>query len=156
MNDEIPIRSATPIYGVVLQSLQGASQPLTAREVMEIPEVREAARKHLHKGPAVAILRLSDKLGLMWKRGMLDRHPVSHRVFQRGVRFSYALKGKFSEYGDTFRPPELSRYRSTFSPASSAHTRVNSGGTAIEILESNGSLNIAYKGLNIVFHLPEN
>lgn len=68
------IRSENEIYAVLERALRPAKQPLTCVELMEIPDVRRAAIDEFGHDIQVATNKLSDTLGFMWRRDVLNRH----------------------------------------------------------------------------------
>ena len=68
-----PIRSGDELYDVIERALKNITEPQTAAMLMERVEVRNAATERFGKDIQVAINKLSDRLGFMWRRGVLDR-----------------------------------------------------------------------------------
>jgi hypothetical protein len=98
------IKSTDEIYPAITDALEKATRPHTAPELMAHPEVFKVALDKWHdKGKAGE--KLSDTLGFMWRRGVLDRFPAppSHQM----ARYAYGLAGRFDANGDVIRyePP---------------------------------------------------
>ena len=90
------IRSNNEIYSALETALQKISQPQTCAELMDRPEVRAAALARFGNDVQIATNKLSDTLGFMWRRGVLDRFPAP--TSRSMARFAYALKGTFSNF----------------------------------------------------------
>ena len=81
------IRSDKEIYEVLERHLRAAVEPLTAPALLELPDV-----KALVGDPK----KLSDHLGHMWRRGLLERYPAP----QHGPSMArWAYKWKEQETG---------------------------------------------------------
>lgn len=79
------IKSEDSVYKALEEVLRNSKEPLTRNEVWDkSPEVRERADD---KG----INGVSDKLGFMWRKGLLIRYPAP-RTSTSFARFSYAWK----------------------------------------------------------------
>ena len=84
------IKSTAVIYDVVEAAMTGLVQPITVAELMEIPSVRTAAIEKFGADIQVSTNKLSDMLGFMWRRGVLERYPASSSITM--ARFAYMLK----------------------------------------------------------------
>ena len=71
------IRSTDSIYQVIDKVIRAAAAPMSAPELMDIPEVRKAATARFCHDIQIAVNKLSDTLGFMWRRNMLVRYPVT-------------------------------------------------------------------------------
>jgi hypothetical protein len=86
------IRTAFGIYHVLEVLLKETGQPLTCVDLYDKPEVRKFAD---------SANRVSDYLGHMWRRELLDRVPAPKTVNSQ-ARWAYIWKGKLGH-----KPPEL-------------------------------------------------
>ena len=85
------IQSLSDIYSVVEHALRNAGEPVTCVALMERQDVREAALSEFGDDVQVATNKLSDTLGFMWRRGLLDRFPAP-RGNSTKARYAYMLK----------------------------------------------------------------
>lgn len=90
-----PIKSADQIYDAIETALAKANAMQTCADLMENPEVRAAAIDRFGKDIQVTTNKMSDTLGFMWRRGILDRFPAPPS--RSMARFAYALKNKIAE-----------------------------------------------------------
>jgi hypothetical protein len=83
------IKSEEVLYTIVERALTEAEAPMTCADLMEIPEVRDAARKRFGSDVQLATNKLSDMLGFMWRRQVLDRYtaPPSRSL----ARYAYKI-----------------------------------------------------------------
>lgn len=77
------IKSTKGIYNILEKYLRAAATrggggALTVTALMDIPEVRAAALEEYTADDDVRVAtnKLSDALGLMWRRGLLTRYPA--------------------------------------------------------------------------------
>ncbi len=75
-------RNAYGIYHVIREHLEAAQGPLTCVDLFDSPDVKKFA---------VDANRVSDYLGHMYRRGLLDRHPAP-RLDNSSARFAYSWK----------------------------------------------------------------
>lgn len=83
------IRSIKEIYQLLEQQLRKSSKPMTCVDLMDIPEIREEALAEYGKDIRIATNKLSDALGLMWRRNLLVRYPAP-RESNTLARYAYA------------------------------------------------------------------
>ena len=69
------IRSEKPIYQILEQKLKETAKLVTCVALMEDKSVRAAAIAEYGEDVRVATNKLSDALGLMWRRGLLIKSP---------------------------------------------------------------------------------
>ena len=81
------IRSAFGIYHVLETLLKETSQPLTCVDLFDKPDVRKFAE---------SANRVSDYLGHMWRRELIDRVPAP-KTANSQARWAYIWKGKLSQ-----------------------------------------------------------
>jgi hypothetical protein len=83
------IKSTDEIYPIITDALKNANQPLTCADLMGMPEVFNAALRRWGQDKVRASEKVSDTLGFMWRRGILDRFPAppSHSM----ARYAYAI-----------------------------------------------------------------
>lgn len=72
------IKSSNEIYDVIESALTDTPLALTAVELMERPEVRRSAIERFGTGIQITTNKLSDLLGFMWRREVLDRFNATH------------------------------------------------------------------------------
>lgn len=86
------IRSADEIYTALETALKNVTEPQTCADLMGRPLVREAAITRFGKDMQVTTNKLSDLLGFMWRKGVLDRFaaPPSRSM----ARYAYLLKDR--------------------------------------------------------------
>lgn len=70
------IRSTKEIYQVLERALKNSANPVTCVDLMDTPEVREAAVAEYGKDIRTATNKVSDALGFMWRRNLLIRYPA--------------------------------------------------------------------------------
>ena len=85
------IRSQNEIYEHLNEVFEKLKEPLTCVDLMEMPTVREAAIDRWGKDIQEATEKLSDTLGFMWRRGILDRFPAPLNPKNK-ARYAYAKK----------------------------------------------------------------
>ena len=71
------IRSRRDIYRVVEKFLRQSGQPMTCVDLMDNYEVEQEALHEFGEDKRQATNKLSDVLGFMWRRGLLNRYPYS-------------------------------------------------------------------------------
>jgi hypothetical protein len=81
------IRSAFGIYHVLEVLLRDTDHPMTCVELFDKPDVRQFAE---------TANRVSDYLGHMWRRQLLDRVPAP-KTSNSQARWAYIWKGKLNE-----------------------------------------------------------
>lgn len=84
------IKSNDNLYDVLEETLTGLTEPVTARALMENPKVRASALERFGDDVQIATNQLSNRLGFMWKKGVLEKFPSTDP--QSIARFTYALK----------------------------------------------------------------
>lgn len=103
------IRSIKEIYSVLEQYLRSSDKPVTCVDLMDIPDVRRAAVAEYGKDIRTATNKVSDALGLMWRRGLLKRYPAP-RETSTLARYAYAWDEPRQEsIADPILPPISSR-----------------------------------------------
>lgn len=84
------IKSSNEIYDVIESALTDTPQALTAVELMERPEVRRSAIERFGTDIQITTNKLSDLLGFMWRREVLDRFNATDA--RTKSRYAYKLK----------------------------------------------------------------
>lgn len=84
------IKSADEIYDIIMDALENVTEPVTCADLMERPAIREAALLRFGKDVQIATNKLSDLLGFMWRRGVLERYAANDN--RTKARFAYTLK----------------------------------------------------------------
>ncbi len=84
------IKSSNEIYDVIESALTNATNALTAVELMERPEIRRAALERFGSDIQITTNKLSDLLGFMWRREVLDRFNATDA--RTKSRYAYKLK----------------------------------------------------------------
>lgn len=87
------IRSDKEIYAVLEEHLRSDTEPRTCVELMDLPDVRAAALAEYGKDVRIATNKVSDALGLMWRKGLLNRYPAS-RTGSTFARYAYTWDRK--------------------------------------------------------------
>lgn len=95
------IRSTDEIYPILDEVFSKATHPLTAPDLMGIPDVFTAVVNRWGDDKVKAAEKLSNTLGFMWRRGALDRFPAppSHSM----ARYAYAKAGKLDAKGEVIK-----------------------------------------------------
>lgn len=86
------IKSNDSLYDVLEETLTGLKEPVTALNLMERPKVRAAVLARFGDDVQIATNKLSDRMGFMWRKGVLDKFPSTDP--NSIARFAYALKTK--------------------------------------------------------------
>jgi hypothetical protein len=97
----------TSIYQVIKTALTDADRALSAPDLMDVPEVRTTATEHFGKDAQIAINKLSDALGHLWRRGSIERYPAS--VDGSKARFVYGPKHDARQSEPIPPPPNVSK-----------------------------------------------
>jgi len=89
---KLNIKSNDSLYDVLEDALTGLKEPVTAAALMERPKVRASAIERFGPDIQVATNKLSDRLGFMWRKGVLEKFPSTdpHTI----ARFAYMLKAQ--------------------------------------------------------------
>lgn len=98
------IRSADEIYDILEAALAGRTEPVTAPELMELAEVREAAIRRFGGDLQTATNKLSDTLGFMWRRLVLTRFTMPATGAHR-ARYGYTLSAQPAPGMQEMPPP---------------------------------------------------
>lgn len=83
------IKSDDGLYTALENAFAKSREPLTCAAIMDDPEVRAAALNRFGNDLQVATNKVSDKLGFMWRRGILDRVPAPPS--RSMARFAYVM-----------------------------------------------------------------
>jgi hypothetical protein len=79
------IKSEKDIYRILEEQLRAADQPLTCNDLWDASaELRQEAKEEGPNG-------VSDKLGFMWRKGLLVRYPAP-RTSTSFARYAYTWK----------------------------------------------------------------
>ena len=105
------IKSSERIYQLLYAKLETATQPMTCADLMDSPEIRTVALERWGDDVPGAVAKLSDHLGFMWRRGVLDRFNAPPSLSK--ARYAYALKNRFSEQdaAQAYVPKEQTKNR---------------------------------------------
>lgn len=98
------IRSQNEIYERLESAFEKATKPLTCVELMDIPEVRDAAISRWGKDIQATTEKLSDTLGFMWRREAIERYAAEFNPLSK-ARFAYGRKELKAD--DTPIPPKI-------------------------------------------------
>lgn len=85
------IRSQSEIYERLEEVFVKITEPMTCVDLMEIPAIRKAATERWGSDVQYATEKLSDTLGFMWKRDMLNRFSAPPNPRNK-ARWAYAKK----------------------------------------------------------------
>ena len=88
----VMIKSPDIIYPTLVAELEKASSPKTAPDLMGNPTVFAVCVEKWGTDKVKIGEKLSDTLGFMWRRGVLDRYPAppSHQM----ARYAYTLANR--------------------------------------------------------------
>jgi hypothetical protein len=81
------IRSNRNIYQLLEKHLRAAEAPMTCVELMAIDEIRKEAMSEFGGDIQFATNKLSDCIGLMWRKELLKRYPA---IVTGGSQAKYA------------------------------------------------------------------
>jgi hypothetical protein len=90
------IRSQNEIYERLDEALEAATEPLTCVDLMENPGVREAAIERWGKDIQYSTEKLSDTLGFMWRRELVERFNAPPNPRNK-ARWAYGKKKVVSD-----------------------------------------------------------
>lgn len=125
------IKSTAVIYDIVAESMADLSEPITVAELMDKPAVRAAAIEKFGTDVQIATNKLSDMLGFMWRRGVLDRYNAHSSNTM--ARFAYTLKEASVQHAKPITTPKRP--------------------DAVVVTENNdGSVNIEFAHFSMVIH----
>lgn len=127
------IKSNEEIYAVLTEKLEKISQPITCVDAMDSPEIRAAAFRRWGNDPAAVTMKLSDHLGYMWRKGLLDRFNAPQTTSM--ARYAYALKNRFSDYDTpiSYVPPAQTKHKGD-----------------LEIIEKDGEIILNFEKFTVV------
>lgn len=83
------IRSIKEIYQLLEEQLRKSTKPMTCVDLMDIPDTRNEALAEYGKDIRIATNKLSDALGLTWRRNLLVRYPAP-RETNTLARYAYS------------------------------------------------------------------
>lgn len=92
------IKSNDSIYDVVTEELERSTQPQTVSDLMAVPTIYTTALQRWGNDKVRASEKLSDTLGFMWRRGVLDRFPAPPS--RSMARYAYALANRLDATGE--------------------------------------------------------
>lgn len=101
------IKSDKSIYSMVEELLRRSDRPMTCKELMDNQEVRREAVDEwggADKDVQLATNKLSDALGLMWRRGVLVRYPAPKDSLSF-ARYAYTLAEEDEKEVHAVPPP---------------------------------------------------
>ena len=127
------IKSTAEIYSVLENAMDKLDKPITAASLMDRPDVRASALERFGTDVQIATNKLSDMLGFMWRRGVLERYPSDDP--RTTARFAYAWKQKVV--------PELK-------PIQNATTKSGVGNIVRVTENDDGSINIDFDKFSMV------
>ena len=82
------IRSDKEIYRALETRLREAQNPITCVDLMDDPDFRATAIAEYGKDIRVTTNKVSDALGLMWRRNLLVRYPAPRETSSL-ARYAY-------------------------------------------------------------------
>lgn len=77
------------VYRAVESALRSADEPVTCVDLMEQTAVRQAAVEEFGSDIQQATNKMSDVLGFLWRRGVINRHPAP-RGGSSKARYAYS------------------------------------------------------------------
>jgi hypothetical protein len=133
------MRSAFGIYHVLEKILRETDQPLTCVDLFDKPDVRQFAE---------SANRVSDYLGHMWRRDLLDRVPAP-KTANSQARWAYIWKGQLGN-----RPVEVvPLHKKTETPTPTVNVE-RSAVKAQEKLLEKPNIEISQNGELVTIDLP--
>ena len=103
------IRSDKEIYRALETRLREAQKPITCVDLMDDPDFRATAIAEYGKDIRVTTNKVSDALGLMWRRNLLVRYPAPRETSSL-ARYAYIWgKGKGISKLTPVPPPSSSK-----------------------------------------------
>lgn len=105
------IRSDKETYVVLEKYLRKADRPLTVTELLDINEVRIAAKEDFGPDPRRVADKVSDALGLMWRNNLLTRYPAPVQANSL-ARYAYSWADQKPKTVLPFPPSLLSTKKS--------------------------------------------
>ena len=127
------IRSQNAIYERLEEAFDQADGPVTCVDLMEIPAVRAAAIDRWGKDVQYATEKLSDTLGFMWRRHIIDRFSAPPNPRNK-ARWAYGKKNVETKAEPVKYDPKV-------------HTK-NKG--TLEIIEQDGEVVLNFEQFTIV------
>ncbi len=119
------IRSIKEIYQLLEEQLRKSTKPMTCVDLMDIPDTRNEALAEYGKDIRIATNKLSDALGLTWRRNLLVRYPAP-RETNTLARYAYSWDFKQDAQESVPIPsPVVSRKTSINWLAASSTSRAN-------------------------------
>lgn len=82
------IRSTNEVYQSIEEALRESDTPMTCVSLMDNPKVRDSVLAEFGPDVQLATNKLSDMLGFMWRRGVINRYPAP-RGGSTKARFAY-------------------------------------------------------------------
>ena len=89
------IKSSREIYRVLEEAIRASATPMTCVDLLEIDKIRKVAVAEYGKDMRATTDKVSDALGLMWRRGYLKRFPAP-QPSKTLARFAYLWDDKVS------------------------------------------------------------
>lgn len=127
------IRSQNEIYEHLDEALEKATQPVTCVDLMDDPNVRTAAMARWGDDVQYATEKLSDVLGFMWRRGIIERFNAPPNPRNK-ARWAYGKKAVAQN--------------SSMTPIQPKPKTKNSGD--LEIVEKDGEVILNFEKFTIV------
>lgn len=89
---KINIKSSDSLYNLLEEAFTGLTEPVTAVALMERPKIRAASLERFGSDVQIATNKLSDRLGFMWRKGVLEKYPSTDT--RTTARYAYLLKDR--------------------------------------------------------------
>ena len=89
------IKSSREIYRVLEEAIRASATPMTCVDLLEIASIRKVAVADYGTDMRVTTDKVSDALGLMWRRGYLKRFPAP-QTSKTLARWTYLWDDKVS------------------------------------------------------------
>ena len=90
------IKSSREIYRVLEEAIRASATPVTCVDLLEVAAIRKVAIADYGKDMRITTDKVSDALGLMWRRGYLKRFPAP-QTSKTLARFAYLWDDKNSK-----------------------------------------------------------
>ena len=90
------IKSSREIYRVLEEAIRASATPVTCVDLLEVAAIRKVAIADYGKDMRITTDKVSDALGLMWRRGYLKRFPAP-QTSKTLARYAYLWDDKTSK-----------------------------------------------------------
>lgn len=106
------IKSDRKIYPLIEELLKASTEPMTCAQLMDDSSVRREALKLADQDVSIATNKVSDSLGLMWRKGLVEKFPAANTSKSKS-RYAYRWKEQPPTEWTKADPPKLPPVRHT-------------------------------------------